>query len=231
VTGAIRSRPSPNHGPRRDGARPDLIVLHYTAMTTAEAALDRLCDPAAEVSAHYLIAERGTVWQLVPESLRAWHAGAGRWGRVSDVNSRSVGIELANTGAHPFPAPQMSALRALMAGIMARWSIPPARVIAHSDMAPLRKSDPGRRFDWRGLARDGLTVWSDATGQRTNMGAFLRDAGLFGYDIGGNAPEAVLTAFRLRFRPSADGPLDGTDCARMADLAARFPVDRTTPTA
>lgn len=231
MPGAVRSRPSPNHGPRRDNARPDLIVLHYTAMTTAEAALDRLCDREAEVSAHYLIAERGTVWQLVPESLRAWHAGAGRWGRVRDVNSRSVGIELANTGAHPFPAPQMAALRALMAGIMARWSIPPARVIAHSDMAPLRKSDPGPRFDWRGLALDGLAVWTDATGQGANWGTFLRDAGRFGYDIGSNPPETVLAAFRLRFRPQATGPLDGTDCARMADLAARFPVDRDAPTA
>lgn len=229
---AFHSRLSPNHGLRRDGARADLIVLHHTAMTSAEAALDRLCDPAAEVSAHYLISEGGKVWQLVPEDLRAWHAGVGRWGPVRDVNSRSIGIELANTGAHPFPAPQMAALRGLMRGIMARWSIPPERVIAHSDMAPARKTDPGPRFDWRGLAREGLAVWSDATGQGTAAwGAFLRDAGLFGYDIGSNAPQSVLAAFRLRFRPQAQGPLDGTDCARMADLAARFAVDRRGPSA
>ena len=229
---ALRSRPSPNHGPRRDGARPDLIVIHYTAMTSAEAALERLCDPAAQVSAHYLISERGTVWQMVPEHLRAWHAGAGRWGRVRDVNSRSIGIELANTGAHPFPAPQMAALRGLMRGIMARWPIPPERVIAHSDMAPARKSDPGPRFDWRALAREGLSVWSDAPGRdAATWGAFLRDAGRFGYDIGSNAPQPVLAAFRLRFRPQVQGPLDGTDCARMADLAARFAVDRHGPSA
>lgn len=231
MTGAVLSCPSPNHGPRRDGAHPDLIVLHHTAMTTAEAALARLCDPAAEVSAHYLVCERGRTWRLVPEELRAWHGGAGRWGPVRDVNSRSIGIELANTGTHPYPAPQMAALRALMRGIMARWSIPPARVIAHSDMAPARKSDPGPRFDWRGLACEGLSVWSDATGQGALWGAFLRDAGRFGYAVGDNAPETVLNAFRLRFRPHARGPLDGTDCARIADLAVRFPVDRDGPTA
>ncbi|MFU8835141.1 N-acetylmuramoyl-L-alanine amidase [Roseovarius autotrophicus] len=231
MTGTVLSCPSPNHGPRRDGARPDLIVLHHTAMTSAEAALERLCDPAAEVSAHYLVSERGVIWGMMPEELRAWHAGTGRWGRVSDVNSHSIGIELANTGVHPYPAPQIAALRSLMAGIMARWSIPPARVIAHSDMAPARKSDPGPRFDWRGLARDGLSVWSDAAGEGVNWGAFLRDAGRFGYAIGDNAPETVLGAFRLRFRPHASGPLDGTDCARMADLAARFPVDRMPPSA
>ncbi|MBC7131727.1 MAG: N-acetylmuramoyl-L-alanine amidase [Roseovarius sp.] len=204
-----------------------MIVLHHTAMDSAEAALARLCDRGAEVSAHYLICARGTVWRLVPEALRAWHAGAGRWGRVGDVNSRSIGIELANTGTHPYCAPQMAALRGLMVGIMARWQIPPERVIAHSDMAPARKSDPGPRFDWRALAREGLSVWSEATVQGAGTwGAFLRDAGRFGYDIGANRPETVLAAFRLRFRPHVSGPLDGTDCARIADLAARFPVDR-----
>ena len=155
---------SPNHGPRRGGVRPDLIVLHHTAMESADAARARLCDPAAEVSAHYLIGERGRVWQLVPEAARAWHAGAGRWGAVSDVNSRSIGVELSNRGDDPYPAPQIAALEGLMRDIMARWRIPPARVIAHSDMAPGRKTDPGRRFDWRGLARAGLSVWSDAGG-------------------------------------------------------------------
>jgi N-acetylmuramoyl-L-alanine amidase len=233
VTGApaILPHPSPNHGPRRGGARPDLIVLHHTAMATPEAALERLCDPAAEVSAHYLICPQGRIWQLVEEGARAWHAGAGRWGRVGDVNSRSIGIELANTGAHPYPAPQMAALRALMAGIVARWQVRPERVIAHSDMAPARKSDPGPRFDWRALARDGLSIWSEATGQGASWGAFLRDAGRFGYDIGDNPPETVLAAFRLRFRPRATGPLAPEDCARMADLAVRFPVDRGNPSA
>jgi N-acetylmuramoyl-L-alanine amidase len=163
VSAAPIEAPSPNAGPRRDGAKPDLVVLHYTGMATAEAALDRLRDPGAEVSAHYLIAEDGRLWRLVPEALRAWHAGAGQWGEVADVNSRSIGIELANAGPlagfPPFPEPQMAALEALLAGVLGRWSIPPARVIAHSDMAPGRKADPGPKFDWRRLAAGGLAVW------------------------------------------------------------------------
>ncbi|MDZ7708908.1 MAG: N-acetylmuramoyl-L-alanine amidase [Roseovarius sp.] len=224
--------PSPNHGSRRGGVRPDLIVLHHTAMASAQAALDRLCDPAAGVSAHYLICERGRTWQLVPEAARAWHAGAGRWGDVRDVNSRSIGIEIANRGDHPYPAPQMAALEALMRGIMARWSIPHTRVIAHSDMAPGRKADPGPRFDWRGLARAGLSVWSEAQASgAADRPAFEDAARRFGYPVGDVPPEVLLAAFRLRFRPDATGPLSATDCARIADLAARFPVDRAGPSA
>ncbi|MFB9148144.1 N-acetylmuramoyl-L-alanine amidase [Roseovarius ramblicola] len=228
----VTAHPSPNHGPRRGGVRPDLIVLHHTAMESAGAALARLCDPAAEVSAHYLICERGRVWQLVDEGARAWHAGAGRWGDVRDVNSRSIGIELANRGDHPYPLPQMTALEALMGDVMARWAIPPARVIAHSDMAPGRKSDPGPRFDWRGLARAGLSVWPDARGDgRADWAAFLRDAARFGYPAGDVPRELLLGVFRLRFRPQAEGPLSAADCAAMDDLAARFAVDRAEPSA
>ena len=219
------SRPSPNFGPRRLAARPDLVVLHYTAMQSAGAALERLCDPEAEVSAHYLICERGEVWHLVDEEMRAWHAGAGCWGDVSDVNSRSNGIELANRGDHPFPEPQMAALEGLLAGIMARWEIPPERVIGHSDMAPLRKSDPGPRFDWRRLAWRGLSVWPEE-GEAGAEGDFLTDAARFGYRAPEAAEEparAVLTALRLRFRPWARGPLDATDRAIAAGLARRFP--------
>jgi len=222
----VTPHPSPNHGPRRLGARPDLIVLHHTAMESAEAALARLCDPAAEVSAHYLISERGRVWQLVDEEARAWHAGAGRWGDVDDVNSRSVGIELANRGDHPYPLPQMTALEALMRGIMACWQIPRARVIAHSDMAPVRKTDPGPRFDWRGLARAGLSVWPEARGDAVaDWEAFLRDAARIGYPVGDAPREMLLGAFRMRFGPWVTGPLSGNECAAAADLAARFPVD------
>lgn len=148
--------PSPNFGPRRDGLKPTLIVLHYTAMTSARAALERLCDPAAEVSAHYLIGPDGTLWQLVRECDRAWHAGAGAWRGQSDINSRSIGIELDNRGDHPFGEPQMAALEALLESVMARWEIPAAGVIGHSDMAPGRKVDPGPRFDWARLERQGL---------------------------------------------------------------------------
>jgi N-acetylmuramoyl-L-alanine amidase len=142
-----------------------MVVIHYTAMESCAAALARLCDPAAEVSAHWLIAEDGRVMALVPEEMRAWHAGAGAWGGVGDVNSRSIGIELANDGAQPFGAPQMAALERLLAGIMARWQVRPERVIGHSDMAPERKRDPGPRFDWRALARAGLSVWPEGSGQ------------------------------------------------------------------
>ncbi|GAW34745.1 N-acetylmuramoyl-L-alanine amidase AmiD precursor [Roseovarius sp. A-2] len=229
----VTPHPSPNFGPRRKGVRPDIIVLHYTAMATPEAALERLCDACAEVSAHYLICERGRVWRMVEEEMRAWHAGAGQWGDVRDVNSRSIGIELANTGTHPFSAPQMAALERLMAGIMQRWRIAPARVIAHSDMAPARKSDPGPRFDWRGLARAGLSVWPEgAAPGRVSEADFLRDAEQFGYSLReGVKADDIQRAFRLRFRPHATGPLGPEDCAMIADLARRFPVDRDRATA
>lgn len=121
---------------------PSLVVIHYTAISCAEARA-RLCDPAAEVSAHWLISEQGAVEALVDERHRAWHAGAGSWGGLDDINSHSIGIELANDGSQPFAEPQMAALESLLAAILARWSIPPHRVIGHSDMAPQRKSDPG----------------------------------------------------------------------------------------
>lgn len=214
------THPSPNFGPRRDGLHPELIVIHYTAMQSAKAALERLCDPVAEVSAHYLIAEDGTLYSLVAEDQRAWHAGAGGWGGREDVNSRSIGIELANTGAHPFPEPQMVTLEALLPQIMTRWGIGAQGVIGHSDMAPERKFDPGTRFDWQRLARQGLSVWP----QLGRAGDFVTDARRFGYP---DAPAgALLQAFRQRFRPFAKGPLDDTDRALMGDLATRFPVDQ-----
>lgn len=212
---------SPNFGERRGGARPDLVVIHYTAMPSCGEARARLCDPAAEVSAHYLISEAGAVEALVPETARAWHAGAGGWGGVSDVNSRSIGIELANPGDAPFPAPQMAALELLLAGVMARWAIPPERVIGHSDMAPGRKRDPGPRFDWRRLARAGLSVWPGPGGDPgAPLGPSLRR---FGYPEA--APDTLLAAFRLRFRPWAEGPEAAGDRAAADDLARRYPVD------
>ncbi len=202
---------------------PDMVVLHHTAMQSCDAARDRLCDPEAEVSAHYLISETGKVLQLVEEDQRAWHAGAGQWGAVSDVNSHSIGIELANTAAHPYPAAQMTALETLLTGIMRRYAIGPERVIAHSDMAPGRKTDPGPRFDWARLARAGLSVWP--TPVKHASGTFETHARAFGYTADVTA-ETLLAAFRLRFRPWANGPQDATDLALMLDLAQRFPVDR-----
>jgi N-acetylmuramoyl-L-alanine amidase len=229
---AARPQASPNHGPRRDAARPDLVVIHYTAMTDAGAALARLCDPASEVSAHYLVGADGTVWALVPEDRRAWHAGAGAWGGAGDVNSRSIGIELDNDGTRPFAAAQMRALEGLLAGVLARWRIPPERVIGHSDMAPARKTDPGRRFDWRRLARAGLSVWPDDAVVPPAAGgfdpaAFVAAARRFGYPD--HPPGVLLEAVRLRFRPWAAGVGDARDLALIGDLARRFPVDAGTP--
>ncbi|WP_371037895.1 N-acetylmuramoyl-L-alanine amidase [Rhodosalinus sp. FB01] len=219
---APRWHPSPNFGPRRDGARPDMVILHYTAMEGAAAALERLCEPGPEVSAHYLLGADGTVWQLVAEEARAWHAGAGAWGDVDDVNSRSIGIELANRGDHPFAAAQMAALEHLLAGVMARWAIPPERVLGHSDIALGRKIDPGPRFDWRRLACGGLAVWPAPAAP----GDFLADARRAGYRWAGTTEDAetlVRDAFRLRFRPSGRGPVCAADRAMMAGLAAGWP--------
>lgn len=214
------THPSPNFGERRGRGRVELVVLHYTAMTSCAAALERLCDPAAEVSAHYLIDANGTVLSLVDEGARAWHAGAGEWRGQGDVNSRSIGIELANTGREPFAEPQMAALESLLSGVLARHGLGPEAVIAHSDMAPARKGDPGPRFDWRRLALQGLAVWPEPAGP----GDFTADLRAFGYPDA--PPESLLAAFRLRFRPWAAGPLDATDRALAAGLR-RFAVDAT----
>jgi N-acetylmuramoyl-L-alanine amidase len=217
---------SPNFGARRGGARPELVVLHYTAMVSAEAALARLCDPAAEVSAHYLVAEDGRVWRLVDEAARAWHAGAGSW-HGGDVNSRSIGIELANAGPlggfPPFPERQMAALEALLDAVMARWGIGPAGVIGHSDMAPGRKADPGPKFDWRRLARGGRAVWADGL-LEGGWEAFREAAAAAGYQAPGGDWAAVLAAVRLRFRPWADAAEPGP--SDVGVLRALAPADR-----
>ena len=222
----IVAHPSPNFGERRGGVTPDLVVLHYTAMATPDT-LARLCDPERAVSAHYLISQTGEAFQLVKEEKRAWHAGVGGWGACSDVNSASIGIELANDGVSPFSAVQIDQLEQLLGDVMGRWSIPAERVIGHSDMAYRRKSDPGRRFDWRRLALAGLSVWpqSDAA-QGADMAAFSMAAQAFGY-CRSDDDQALLDAVRLRFRPGAEGPLEATDVALISDLAARFPVDQT----
>jgi len=208
---------SPNHGPRRDGLRPELVVIHYTAMESAEAALDRLCDPAPEVSAHYLIGGDGRFWQLVAEERRAWHAGAGSWRGRGDVNSRSIGIELDNRGNHPFSEPQMKVLEEVLRGILERWDLGPEAVIGHSDLAPGRKQDPGLRFDWARLARQGLAVQAHAAApEAADLARFREAAAQAGYEPNS---EALLDAFRLRHRPGAlDAPLDGWDVALAESL-------------
>ena len=210
---------SPNHGPRRHGLRPQLIVLHYTAMASANAAIERLCDPQAEVSAHYVISRTGEVSQLVPEELRAWHAGAGEWLGQGDVNSRSVGIELDNNGMSPFPEPLMAALEELIPQIMARHGITAKGVIGHSDMAPGRKIDPGPRFDWLRLERQGFARLrgGGSIPATPDAAAFRACAHALGYtaDV---EDKTLLEAVRFRFRPQATGPLCAEDFAALPRL-------------
>lgn len=212
--------PSPNFGARRDGLTPSLIVLHYTAMNSAKAALARLCDPAHQVSAHYLIACDGTLWQMVHEKDRAWHAGAGQWNGCGDINSRSIGIELDNTGRQPFSEPQMIALERLLAHLMARWAIRPAGVIGHSDMAPGRKSDPGARFDWLRLERQNLAAkrGTDKAPQDAVAHRFRALARAAGYTAETD-DETLLAAVRLRYRPWGKGPLAPADFTPLGHTA------------
>lgn len=207
-------------------------MLHYTAMVSADAACRTLCNPENEVSAHYLIDADGTVRSLVAEDQRAWHAGAGAWGDVTDVNSRSIGIEIANDGVSPFAVPQMDAVVDLLHGIVDRWGIRPERIIGHSDMAPGRKIDPGRRFDWRRLWIEGLGVWPDCSSRPdvpASSAVFRETASRFGYRTVDDA--LLLEVVRMRFRPWHDGPLNSVDMAIIADLAHRFPVDAKPVTA
>lgn len=204
--------PSPNFGPRRNSLRPTLIVLHYTAMDSAEAALERLCSEEYEVSAHYLICRTGTIFQLVDEEMRAWHAGAGEWAGMTDINSRSIGIELDNDGSMPFSEPQMAALESLMPAIMTRWTIPPEGIIGHSDMAPGRKSDPGPHFDWARLALQGLAAPTIKTSvaEIPAWQTFRAHARAAGY-TSDMSDDTLLAAVRLRHRPWAKGPLASED--------------------
>ncbi len=206
-----RFNASPNCGERRNGLTPSLIVIHYTAMQSAQAALERLCAPEAEVSAHYLIDLGGDVTQLVEEAQRAWHAGAGEWQGYDDINSRSIGIELDNRGNHPFPEPQMVALETLMRGIMARWDIPASGVIGHSCMAPGRKFDPGPRFDWARLERQGLAEGPQSyETDEQDQEAFVSAAQAAGFTAPADF-DALLHSTRLRRAPWRKGPLQAAD--------------------
>lgn len=190
---------SPNHGERRGPV--DMLLLHYTDMVRAEDAVALLCDPAAQVSAHYVVGEDGRVWCLVDEDRRAWHAGVAWWAGETDVNSRAIGIEIANAGhSHGyrrFPEAQMLAVMALCRGIIARHRIPAHRVLAHSDVAPGRKIDPGHLFDWRGLANSGIGLFPERL-----VPAVL------------SAAEAVAALARIGYRTGAPDFADPT--SRMA---------------
>jgi len=216
-------RPSPNHDDR-GGAPIDMLVLHYTGMPSAEAALSRLCDPAAKVSAHYTIDEDGTVYALVPEARRAWHAGHSFWAGLRSVNACSIGIELVNPGHEfgyrVFPQSQIAALKNLCRDILARHPIPAARVLGHSDIAPARKEDPGELFPWAELAADGIGLWPQISSGECGADGLAR----FGYDP--DVPlDKIVTAFQRHFRPqNLNGIWDG-ECARLlAGLLALLPA-------
>jgi N-acetylmuramoyl-L-alanine amidase len=191
-----------------------MVVLHYTGMQSADEALERMCDEQAQVSAHYMIDEDGTVTALVPEELRAWHAGRSYWRGITDVNSASVGIELVNPGHEfgyrPFPDAQIEALLPLLAGIVKRHDIPRANVVGHSDVAPARKEDPGELFPWDVLAEHRLALPKP----RVNLGDPFENEGAvmlalerYGYDVSDG--EAAVRAFQRRWRPELiDGQID-----------------------
>ena len=210
--------PSPNWNERKLPI--SMVVLHYTGMETAEAALERLCDPAAEVSAHFLIEEDGQVHRLVREDRRAWHAGRSYWRGETDINSASIGIELVNPGHEfgyrPFPDAQMEALLPLLADLVQRHDIPRANVVGHSDIAPQRKEDPGELFDWDLLAAHRLALRTPRAAMPSsyeNDGAFFLALERFGYDISDQA--AVMRAFQRRWRPrKIDGLVDG-ECSAI----------------
>ncbi|MGY8992341.1 MAG: N-acetylmuramoyl-L-alanine amidase, partial [Rhodospirillales bacterium] len=164
----MNRKESPNFDDRPAGLPVDMLVLHYTGMKSASDALDRLCDPAAKVSAHYLVNMNGSVSALVDEEKRAWHAGVSFWRGHTDVNARSIGIELVNPGHEfgyvPFPEKQMAALIKLAKDILKRHAIEARNVVGHSDIAPRRKMDPGELFDWPRLAAAGIGLWFDTKG-------------------------------------------------------------------
>ena len=232
-------RPSPNHDARPSGAVTDMLVLHYTGMDSAEAALARLCDPAAGVGAHYVVDEDGAVYRLVPEERRAWHAGDSWWRGRGGINAVSIGIEIVNPGHEigyrPFPAAQMAAVEALCRGVVARHPIPPRHVLGHADVAPSRRADPGELFDWARLAAAGVGLWPEKSAAAGGMGLTLRpgDTGAavaklqealaeFGYGVPvhgafDEATEQVVTAFQRHFRPRrVDGVVD-PETARVLD--------------
>ncbi|QQR68488.1 MAG: N-acetylmuramoyl-L-alanine amidase [Alphaproteobacteria bacterium] len=228
-----RWRPSPNHGPRAAGFRPNLLILHYTGMADAHSAIERLCDPHSEVSAHYVIEEDGMVWQLVDERRRAWHAGESYWRGARDINSSSIGIELVNPGAElghrPFPVAQMRSLTTLAAQIMARHNIRPEDVLGHSDIAPQRKRDPGELFDWPALALQDMGLWPQITAQDIadppqDMALWQQALQQYGYECPSSGQDdprtcAVIAAFQRHYRPeSITGLGDADTWARLRAL-------------
>ncbi|MEC9343440.1 MAG: N-acetylmuramoyl-L-alanine amidase [Pseudomonadota bacterium] len=238
-----------NHEPRRHGGPVDMLVLHYTGMRSGEAALDRLCAADSGVSCHYLVFEDGRIVQMVAESERAWHAGKAIWRGVTDINSRSIGIEIVNpgheNGYRPFAEAQMAAVTALSRDIVERHGIAPRDTVAHSDIAPERKADPGEFFDWQRLYEAGAGLWVEPAamdeGEAANAVLGPGDEGAavaglqrmlaeYGYGIDAtgryDAPTvAVVTAFQRHYRQGrVDGLADSSTRATLARLLAALAV-------
>ncbi len=214
----VHELPSPNWDDRPDGVPVDTLVLHYTGMQTAAAALERLRDPAARVSSHYVVEEDGTVWRLVPEAQRAWHAGVSAWRGHVGINDRSVGIEIVNPGHEwgyrAFPALQMAAVCDLCLDILRRHPVPARNVVGHSDVAPDRKTDPGELFDWAGLAANGVGLWPDDVDAAVPDHDLVIKAALtaIGYQAALDL-SVVVQAFQRHWRPQ--------EITGVADLATR----------
>jgi N-acetylmuramoyl-L-alanine amidase len=236
-------RPAANQERRRDGEKPSILLMHYTGMESAERALHWLCVPESRVSCHYFIDETGHITQTVREEMRAWHAGEAFWAGDRDINSASIGIEIANPGhdaGYPdFPEAQMRTVEALSLDILARHDIPPQRVLAHSDVAPHRKADPGEKFDWARLARAGVGHWvkpnpveGDAgfgPGDRSGeIKALQEQLAAYGYEIAPSGhycaqTEAVVIAFQRHFRPAlVNGRADRSTLATLERLLRRI---------
>jgi len=238
VNPGFRERLSPNQDDRPAGSAIDILILHYTGMRTAREAIDRLRDPAAHVSSHYVVDEDGAVFRLVPEERRAFHAGISYWRGSTELNNRSIGIEIVNPGHEwgyrEFPVLQVAAACDLCLSILARHPIPARNVVGHSDVAPDRKQDPGELFDWEQLAMNGVGLWPQGapdlgTGGIVRDAASLRDVRRALSDIGYRvAPEGaldpalstVLRAFQRHWRPEAvTGQADAGTLARLLGVA------------
>jgi|TARA_R100000005_G_C5003995_1_gene212898 N-acetylmuramoyl-L-alanine amidase len=239
----IIAAPSPNFDARGEGVRIDMLVLHYTGMQSGPAAIKRLCDPEAKVSAHYVVEEDGRIFKLVEEERRAWHAGVSFWRGERDINARSVGIEIVNPGHEfgyrAFPAPQMASVAKLAVDIVTRHQIPPRNVVGHSDVAPMRKEDPGELFDWQWLAGQGVGLWPETEavlkGDMPTVGPGMAGKGMkdlrhalaeIGYEVAADGPydaaiECVVRAFQRHWRPArVDGIADVETQARIYAVLA-----------
>jgi N-acetylmuramoyl-L-alanine amidase len=218
----MNKRFSPNYDARPDGTEVDMLVLHYTGMETAEAALERLCDPEAKVSAHYLIHENGDVLQIVEEANRAWHAGVASWRGETDVNARSIGIELVNPGHEfgyrEFPDAQLTALDDLCLDIFSRHDVPARNVVGHSDVAPARKQDPGELFPWQRLATKNIGIWPRRLGSVSSSSDHVAAMFLlYGYEV--EYLKSTIAAFQRHFRPErVTGVADGETLGLLRGL-------------